>query len=58
MLKSINEIGQVMGKKTIVEFVETNGILNKLQEIGVDYSQDYFVGRPRSLAEMSGSATM
>jgi diguanylate cyclase (GGDEF)-like protein/PAS domain S-box-containing protein len=50
MVKSINEIGQVMGKKTIAEFVENRNILEKLGELGVDYAQGYGVGRPQPIA--------
>lgn len=46
MVKSINEIGHVMGKKTIAEFVENNDIMNKLRDIGVDYAQGYGIGKP------------
>ncbi len=49
MVKSINDIGHVMGKKTIAECVENEAILRKLQEIGVDYAQGYAVGRPQPL---------
>jgi diguanylate cyclase (GGDEF)-like protein/PAS domain S-box-containing protein len=49
MVKSINEIGHVMGKKTIAEFVENDEILEKLREIGVDYAQGYGIARPESL---------
>jgi diguanylate cyclase (GGDEF)-like protein/PAS domain S-box-containing protein len=52
MVKSINEISHVMGKQTIAEFVESEAILEKLQEIGVDYAQGYHIGRPRPLEEM------
>jgi EAL domain-containing protein (putative c-di-GMP-specific phosphodiesterase class I) len=46
MVKSINEIGHVMGIKTIAEFVETDEIKNKLIEIGVDCAQGYGIGKP------------
>lgn len=46
MVKSINEIGQVMGKKTIAEFVEDEKIVRVLQEIGVDYAQGYHYSKP------------
>ena len=49
MVKSINDIGQVMGKKTIAEFAEDEAIYNKLKEIGVDYAQGYHLGRPRAI---------
>jgi two-component system CheB/CheR fusion protein len=53
MVKSINEIGQVMGKKTIAESVENEGILVKLRELGVDYAQGYFIGKPVLLDDMT-----
>ncbi|MFV1997257.1 MAG: EAL domain-containing protein [Acidiferrobacterales bacterium] len=47
MVSSINEIGQLMGIQTIAEFVENNAILEKLQELKVNYVQGYGIGRPR-----------
>jgi EAL domain-containing protein (putative c-di-GMP-specific phosphodiesterase class I) len=58
MVKSINEIGQVMGKQTIAEFVENDAILEKLREISVDYAQGFGVGRPRLLSEMLSPTTV
>lgn len=52
MVKSINEIGHFMGKKTVAEFVENDEILDKLREIGVDYAQGYGVGKPQLLVEL------
>jgi EAL domain-containing protein (putative c-di-GMP-specific phosphodiesterase class I) len=52
MVKSINDIGQVMGKRTIAEFVENDGILEKLREVGVDYAQGYRIGRPTPLERL------
>jgi len=49
MVKSINEIGKVMGLKTIAEFVENEKILQVLQEIGVDYAQGYHIHKPEAL---------
>ncbi len=46
LVKSINDIGHVMGKKTIAEFVENEAILQALREIGVDYAQGYHIGKP------------
>lgn len=45
VVKSINEVGQFMGKKTIAEFVEDEDIIDILREIGVDYAQGWGVGK-------------
>jgi len=52
MVKSINEIGHVMGMKTIAEFVENNAIEEVLREIGVDYAQGYGVGKPEPFLDL------
>jgi len=52
MVKSINEIAQVMGKKTIAEFVESEEILVKLSELGINYAQDYLTGKPVRLDDV------
>lgn len=46
MVKSINDIGHVMGKKTIGEFVEDEQTLEVLREMGVDYAQGYAISKP------------
>ena len=48
-VKSINEIGHVMGMKTIAEFVEDAATLERLREIGVDYAQGFLLGHPAPL---------
>ena len=49
MVKSINQIGQVMGKQTIAEAVESPSVLKLLREIGVDYAQGYELGIPQPI---------
>ncbi len=51
MVRSINEIGHVMGMRTIAEFVENDAILNKLKEIGVDFAQGYGIAKPEPFIE-------
>jgi diguanylate cyclase (GGDEF)-like protein/PAS domain S-box-containing protein len=46
MVKSINEVGHIMGKKTIAEFVENERIFNLLHTLGVDYAQGYGIEKP------------
>ena len=52
MVKSINEIGHIMGMQTIAEFVENDVIKGMLKEIGVDYAQGYGIGKPQPLDEL------
>jgi two-component system CheB/CheR fusion protein len=51
MVKSINDIGQVMHKQTIAEFVENEAILTKLREMGVNFAQGYALGQPLALKD-------
>ena len=52
LVKAINEIGHVMGVKTIAEYVENEAILEKVREIGVDYAQGFEIARPRPIEEL------
>jgi len=49
LVKSINDIGQVMGMKTIAEFVENDATLEALGKIGVDFAQGYGIAQPRPI---------
>lgn len=49
MVKAINEVGHVMGIRTVAEYVEDDAILAQVRAIGVDYAQGYAVGRLRPL---------
>ncbi|MCP4899203.1 MAG: EAL domain-containing protein [bacterium] len=49
VVRSINEIAQLMGKETVAEFVENKAILERITEIGVDFAQGYAVGRPQPI---------
>lgn len=51
MVSSINQIGHVMGLKTIAEFVENDEITKQLRLIGIDYLQGYSISKPMPLAE-------
>ncbi len=49
MVESINHIGHIMGMQTIAEFVESQDVLEKLIDLGVDHVQGYQLGYPRPL---------
>lgn len=51
-VKSIHQIGSVMGLKTIAEYVEDERILDKLLEIGIDYAQGYHFCKPQPLTTL------
>jgi len=55
MVKSIHDIGCLMGKQTVAEFVESPAILGLLREIGVHYAQGYAVGYPVPLDQVLGT---
>lgn len=52
MVRSINEIAHLMGKKTIAEYTETDEIIAVLQGVGVDYIQGYAISRPILLEDI------
>jgi diguanylate cyclase (GGDEF)-like protein/PAS domain S-box-containing protein len=53
LVKSINEVSHVMGKKTIAEFVENDATLAYLANIGIDYAQGYAIGYPFAIDELN-----
>ena len=46
MVEAINQIGHVMGKLTIAEFVENDDTLVLLRDLGVDFAQGYGIAKP------------
>jgi diguanylate cyclase (GGDEF)-like protein len=56
MVRSIKDVGHVMGKKIVAKSVETAAVLEKLRELGVDYVQGFEVGKPRPIDEIASIA--
>lgn len=54
VVKSINEIGHAMGKKTVAEYVENEFAYEALKQIGVDYVQGFGVEKPIPLFQLFG----
>ena len=50
MVRSINEIGHLTGKRTIAEFAENEEIITMLRGMGIDYAQGYGVSEPKRVA--------
>jgi len=56
MVRSINEIGHLTGKKTIAEFAENEEIITMLKGMGVDYAQGYGVSEPKPVTRAVSEA--
>ena len=54
MVRTINEIAHLMGKRTVAEFVENQTIVQHLKEMGVDYAQGYAINKPQPLDRIIG----
>ena len=46
MVQALNTIAHSLGKKVIAEWVENAAVASALKEIGIEYGQGYFFGRP------------
>jgi len=52
MVRSMNNVGEALGIKTIAEFVESKEIMQALGGINVDFAQGYYIGKPEPMAEL------
>ena len=55
-VRAMVELARGLGKLTIAEFVEDAETLRLITELGVDFAQGYFVGRPEPLPGTTGSS--
>ena len=46
---AISRVAKKIGVKTIAELVESEEIIAKLREIGIDFAQGFGISRPRPL---------
>lgn len=46
LVKAMHQIAKKLGKKTIAEFVENPATMEVLREIGINYGQGHFFGKP------------
>src|SRR4029078_12358702 len=49
LVQSIQQVGHLMGLVTIAETVEDEATCVALRELGVDYAQGFWLGRPEPL---------
>lgn len=55
LVKSITEMGHFLNKKIVAEYVSDDQILEVVRDIGVDYVQGYYLGKPVMIEEVSGA---
>jgi PAS domain S-box-containing protein len=51
VVRAVVDLAHSFGQQTIAEGVEDQATLDRLRELGVDFAQGYFVGRPAPLRE-------
>jgi len=56
MVSSIQQLGRAMHIRTVAEFVETEAVLQRLAEIGVDFAQGFGIAKPGPLNELQPAA--
>ena len=49
MVKSINDVSRTLGKQTIAGPVENQVVLDKLQELAVDFVQGFHISAPEMI---------
>ena len=52
MVESINQIGHLMGIKTVAEFVTNADVMAECRALGVDYVQGYHISRPQLVEDL------
>lgn len=52
MVESINQVGHVLGLKTIAEFAESEAVLMALEKAGIDYAQGSGIAAPSPFSDI------
>jgi EAL domain-containing protein (putative c-di-GMP-specific phosphodiesterase class I) len=50
------QVAQLMGLRTVAEFVESAAVLERLRQIGVHYAQGYYLHRPEPFETLLAQA--
>ena len=56
VVRAIVEVAHSMGQMTIAEFVEDAETMSILRELGVDFAQGYYIGRPQPSSQPAKAA--
>jgi len=51
IVRAVNEISHMLGKKTVAEYVSSPEILNEVRDLGIDYVQGWHVCKPAPVQE-------
>jgi len=52
MVETIVELAHRLGIETIAEYVSSKEILDIIKEIGIDYAQGFYIGRPERIEDL------
>ena len=55
IVRSTVHLGRDLGLRVTAEGVESAGVLAQLDELGCDYAQGFYLGRPTEPAECAGT---
>ena len=50
-VKALVDVARGMGMRTIAEFVENGQVFERVRDLGVDYVQGHYLGKPQSIVE-------
>ncbi|MEM6456586.1 MAG: EAL domain-containing protein, partial [Acidobacteriota bacterium] len=56
MVKSIHEVGHVMGMSTVAEWIENERVLGLVRSLNITYAQGFYIHRPEPVREVDDSA--
>ncbi len=59
LVRSICEVARALSKETVAEFVDSEAVLQLVTQLGIDYAQGFYIGRPVPVDELdlTGAAT-
>jgi len=58
MVKCMKAVAGILGIGIVAEFVEHQGIVDVLQELGIEYAQGYHYGKPHAIDELFGYGSL
>jgi EAL domain-containing protein (putative c-di-GMP-specific phosphodiesterase class I) len=51
MVQAIHQVAHTMKLRTIAEYVESEAVMARLRDMGVDYAQGFLIGKPAPFAD-------